>query len=348
MNLNPVTTKPTRNMDTLSRMPIALRRRLLQDIAEVQEEPYPNVFLHIHDEDLTQACLVLTQPDPEPLHLRIQFLDDYPLQAPHITIQSVVVHPNVFGDYICASMLNTNEGWTPAYTLRGILIQLISFFCSDTLEQDTGGMMNLNEYRSRAEAGGWCQCYLCRGHGNSSPNRVQCSSCGFDAQAGHQTAGHTSAQNGVSGSGTAIGELGSSPRQRSKLFEMPDEIILRLMTFADTVDIISFAEAVPTIKHMLHGYDIIRIRELQCFCLKKSYLITKLGIGVSVTGGNRPIFRSEFDLLSKKRTILSTFASLSKVLSSTDGFLCPCRMGIEVKSDSRHLPRSYNCTRWHR
>ncbi|KAF2653678.1 hypothetical protein K491DRAFT_581127, partial [Lophiostoma macrostomum CBS 122681] len=277
-----------------------LRRRLLQDIVEVQREPYPNIFLHIDEANLTSACLVLTPPDGHPLHLCIEFLDDYPLRAPRITIQSSVVHPNVYGDYICASILNEAEGWTPAYTLRGILIQLLSFFCSDSLEQDTGGLMDLKKFRAASQrmagATNGCQCFLCRRNYSRSP--FECENCGFHSDDQDRTTNHASAQNVVIGSEIRASGLHSHPQERSKLFEMSDEIILRLITFLDAIDIFAFGEALPTIKHMLHGYDIIRIRELQCFCLKKSHLVTQLGIGVSVTGGNRPIFRSEFDLLS--------------------------------------------------
>lgn len=36
------------------------------------------------------------------------------------------------------------------------------------------------------------------------------------------------------------------------------------------------------------------------FLSKRSYMDVKLGIGVSVTGGNKPVLRSDFDLLSQE------------------------------------------------
>jgi hypothetical protein len=38
--------------------PPALHRRLLADIVEVQQDPYPNVHLSLNHEDITHACLV--------------------------------------------------------------------------------------------------------------------------------------------------------------------------------------------------------------------------------------------------------------------------------------------------
>ena len=112
----------------------------MNDIAELQRKPYPGIELHVQDKTaLERACLVLRPDGEAPLHLTIKFGDRYPLTAPQITMQSQVDHPNIFDSYICASILNTEEGYTPAYTLKGICIQMLSFFSSDTIEQEHGG-----------------------------------------------------------------------------------------------------------------------------------------------------------------------------------------------------------------
>lgn len=134
---------------------MALQRRLLRDIAELRSDPYPKIALHPRD-DLTEACLILTPHQRDPLHLTIYFGRTYPLQAPRISIQSRVLHPNVFSNYICASILNTTEGYTSAYTLKGILIQLLSFFGSDRIEQEGGGrFIELSEYREQEKHWTW-------------------------------------------------------------------------------------------------------------------------------------------------------------------------------------------------
>ncbi|KAL9012021.1 MAG: hypothetical protein Q9173_003183 [Seirophora scorigena] len=51
-------------------------------------------------------------------------------------MRSTIAHSNIFGDHICASVLNTTEGYTPTYTLKSTNIQLLSFFTSESLEQD--------------------------------------------------------------------------------------------------------------------------------------------------------------------------------------------------------------------
>ncbi|EFQ33647.1 hypothetical protein CGRA01v4_02057 [Colletotrichum graminicola] len=107
-----------------------LQRRLLRDITELQQEPYPSVSLHTRDDDLRRACLVLRPEGWMPMHTTVIFVDRYPLVAPQIMMNTVVNHPNVIGSYICASVLNTFEGYTPSYTLKGIAIQMLSFFNS--------------------------------------------------------------------------------------------------------------------------------------------------------------------------------------------------------------------------
>jgi ubiquitin-protein ligase len=278
--------------------PKALERRLLSDIAEIQQDPYPNVHLHFDDTNIRKACLILTPENGDPLHLTIEFRHDYPLHAPEVTIQSRVEHPNVYNSYICASMLNTSEGWTPAYTLKGVVIQLLSFFCSDSLEQDYGNnSVNLAVWRRQnAErrrrnfeqhlTADFYKCHIC-GFGpdwmSSQPNEIE-----IDAPSATST-------------GPVYINYITSKQQQPTLFTLPAEVVLLVFAALETRDILAFAEAVPSIKTMVHSFDFIRTRELQCFCLKKSLMEAKLGVGVAVnTVSRRPIFRSEFDMLSQE------------------------------------------------
>lgn len=64
-----------------------LRQRLLRDIAELQSKPYPNIALHVQDDDLTQACLILTVDGYGPMHLTVNFPSNYPLSPPKIKVR---------------------------------------------------------------------------------------------------------------------------------------------------------------------------------------------------------------------------------------------------------------------
>jgi ubiquitin-protein ligase len=113
-----------------------LHRRLLQDIAQIQTKPYPNIALHLQDDDISSACLILTTEGYGPMHLTVCFNDDYPLSPPKIYMDSKIIHPNIKEEgNICASILETQMDYTPAYTLKGIAMQLLSSFSSERIQQ---------------------------------------------------------------------------------------------------------------------------------------------------------------------------------------------------------------------
>lgn len=324
-----------------------LRQRLLLDIAELQRHPYPNIELHVQDEDLTSACLHLTAEAYGKMHLTIRFNEDYPLSAPRIEMNSTEIsHPNIFNWYICASVLNTEDGYTPAYTLKGITIQLLSFFSSETIEQDYGGrIVTLSDYRStRRERG---------------PDTYKCEICGFkpdskETRRAIPLADQEYEQNLVlrppSPDNTSIvlqrstrsSELSRNlayipnkalekhARARAQILpddrsinaslcseaikerasrlqsvRIPVEVLLLICDKLETEELFCFAEAWPEIGNLIRNYDIIRTRELQCFCLKTGHQRSRLGVGVQVIPrGKSGSFKSEFDLLSETGFVL--------------------------------------------
>lgn len=299
-------------------MSMALQRRLLQDIAEFRSDPYPNTVLCMQD-NLRAACLLLTPSGKAPLHLRVIFGEEYPLVAPQVTIQSRIEHPNVFGSYICASILNTTEGYTPAYTLKSIAIQLLSFFSSERVEQEGGGYsIALDGYRDH---------YSRFRHDTHSA--YICHECGFG---GHKTI-HEGVVNvggklipdplaqyrsNVDSTGAVNGQNVEALRQlhvmetasqeqakqrlclSDRIFSLPDEILLLILGELDTKDLLAAAKVESRVGDFMNSYDTIRLRELQCFCLKKTFMETKLGVGVHIASkGAQGNLESEFDLISQ-------------------------------------------------
>ncbi|KAL8704607.1 MAG: hypothetical protein Q9201_002254 [Fulgogasparrea decipioides] len=297
---------------------MALRRRLLQDIADLQNNPYPNIVLCMQD-DLKTACLLLTPNDKAPLHCTVIFGEDYPLNLPRITIESQIEHPNVFGNYICASILNTTEGYTPAYTLKSIAIQMLSFFSSDRIEQEGGRYsVDLRDYRQEYANPRYAQ----------YNGEYVCAKCGFGGRnilrpcAGPQlpvlnpsrqrppvvSKRSEKAQNVVAISNADAVDIDRQerdsdrrPRLIERILALPDELLLLILGELDTKDLLAAAKACSRISEFMNSYDAIRMRELQCFCFKESFMQTKLGVGVHVSSGRRKAFlESEFDLLSQK------------------------------------------------
>ncbi|KAH7355126.1 hypothetical protein BKA65DRAFT_234302 [Rhexocercosporidium sp. MPI-PUGE-AT-0058] len=307
----------------------SLKQRLLQDIAELQTKPYPNIALHVEEDDLTCACLVLTVEEYGPMHLTIDFPKDFPLSPPRIRMDSDVHHPNIFGSYICASILNTKEGYTPAYTLKGIAIQLLSFFSSDKLEQD-GGLysVDLNKYRGAQSyilEGETYVCKYCK-FGvpfleaislpvNSStppppvtgedvdenwPSPQKSSSMGFRRKSKVPTIPTPHEAPASVPMVTPEMEVKvTKPFKGIQNMKLPDEILLLFCDKLEYEDLMVFAQAWDKIGVIMTRYDIIRTRELQCFCFKTNYMTSRLGVGVNTDRrGKIGSFQSEFDLLS--------------------------------------------------
>lgn len=98
---------------------------------------------------------------------------------------------------------------------------------------------------------------------------------------------------------------------------LPDEIFLMIFDLLDTEDLLSLSQAWSKVAQMVGEYDVIRTRELRCFCLKKDYLSAKLGLGISlskVEKGNFDWIGSDFDVLSEEAFNLGKYLSCSWVL----------------------------------
>ncbi len=66
------------------------------------------------------------------VQMTVKFSSDYPRQPPQVQLHTdIPAHAHVFGSYICLDMLKSPEynaapyqGWTPAYTLGSVLLQV--------------------------------------------------------------------------------------------------------------------------------------------------------------------------------------------------------------------------------
>ncbi|KAK6537173.1 hypothetical protein TWF694_011370 [Orbilia ellipsospora] len=131
--------------------------RLKHDISEFLAEPYPGVEIFFQDENYDKICLHLT-PQSGPMvglrfHFDFELPEDWPRSPPSVrcSYPGGLPHPNVYGDFICCDILTNYEnnrafaGYTPAFTLRAVCMQLLSFFSSSQVEQDTGHTVVLGE-----------------------------------------------------------------------------------------------------------------------------------------------------------------------------------------------------------
>ncbi|KAI1455472.1 hypothetical protein F4805DRAFT_435670 [Annulohypoxylon moriforme] len=286
------------------------QRRLLMDIKELVEKPYPNITLHTYDFDLSAACLVLTPEEWKPLHLTVHFSPNYPVDPPRVKMDSLVFHPNVFDGYICATILRRTEEHTPAYTLKGIAMQLLSFFSGRYVEQEEGGKEDLEDFREfDEELIDNFHCQYChfggRDYRKPSPApRAQKSRNRYDARVDTDPNEWPALS---SSSGSSPSPKASSESQFLQLTQqkimttceidrLPNELIVMILEKLDFDQLTKFAAAWPRVSNIIRDFDIMRQRELQCYCLKQDYRSVKLGVGVSIYRGQ---IASEFDLLSQ-------------------------------------------------
>ncbi|KAJ6508682.1 hypothetical protein C8R45DRAFT_449827 [Mycena sanguinolenta] len=137
-----------------------LLSRLYQDLAELHDSPYPGVTVFFDDANVREFCLVLTPPSGPwknlSLHFDVVLPDEWPALPPKISssVEDGIDHPNILahGSYICCDLLKIGSdiyrghtgsytgGYSPAFTLRGLFLQFLTFFSSTKIDQDSSGL----------------------------------------------------------------------------------------------------------------------------------------------------------------------------------------------------------------
>lgn len=86
----------------------------------------------------------------QPVHVHIDVPPDYPTQPLEVSIHTEgFSHPNVFDGYICLDMLKPPEhhaapytGWSAAYSLSSVIMQLYGFLLVDDKVEQMGGYVH--------------------------------------------------------------------------------------------------------------------------------------------------------------------------------------------------------------
>ncbi|XP_051912498.1 ubiquitin-conjugating enzyme E2 1-like [Hippocampus zosterae] len=122
-------------------------RRLVKDYIELEKERIPTVGVAAKplDDNIFKWHANIKGPEGTPyeggiFHLEIEFPQSYPHAPPKITLFTTLPHPN---------------GWSSAYSVQSVLIQLQSFLFEESLEKDTSeyqkqvklAIKNANEYK---------------------------------------------------------------------------------------------------------------------------------------------------------------------------------------------------------
>mmetsp|Transcript_28826 Transcript_28826/g.32313 ORF Transcript_28826/g.32313 Transcript_28826/m.32313 type:complete len:679 (+) Transcript_28826:102-2138(+) len=124
-----------------------VRRRLFRDWKELeaQKDELTTVTAMPTSDMLVWHCNLRPNDGPfsgTVFHLVLRFPWDYPISPPQVELCTFLKHPNVYDDWICLDMLQsryTNKpysGWSSAYSLFSILLQLQSFLFAENIPQD--------------------------------------------------------------------------------------------------------------------------------------------------------------------------------------------------------------------
>eukprot|EP00755_Sulcionema_specki_P004404 Sspe_Gene.29991::Locus_14548_Transcript_1_1_Confidence_1.000_Length_4447::g.29991::m.29991 len=144
-------------------VPNTAQRRLHRELMKIRNDPSWGVSaVPVDDNILLWHCNVAAPgglTGKGMLHLELEFPHTYPAYPPKVKpLGASIQHPNVFGEYICLDLLEQGEfegaeeamkpftGWSAAYGVQAILIQLQSFFYS--------GAETMNSLRIKAREEG--------------------------------------------------------------------------------------------------------------------------------------------------------------------------------------------------
>ena len=141
-------------------------RRLRRDHEELRRDPVDGCAAYPVTDNLLEWHADLFPLDG-PLegvrfHLTLMFPADYPKSPPRLRFPGQDIpsfrHPNLYGTWLCLDMLqgfigseDRLSGWSSAYSVRSILLQLQGFLF-DLAPQDHGGPRRGAPDRSEAEA----------------------------------------------------------------------------------------------------------------------------------------------------------------------------------------------------
>ena len=114
-------------------------KRLMRDLRELDEQTVP--LVGISARPLSSSMYTwhgnLRGPEGTPFeggvfHFEMVFPTNYPVSPPTLKLFTPIPHPNVFAQSICLDILDLSQkqlyqGWTSAYTVETVLIQLQSF-----------------------------------------------------------------------------------------------------------------------------------------------------------------------------------------------------------------------------
>ncbi|KAI5191581.1 ubiquitin-conjugating enzyme E2 A [Nematocida sp. AWRm77] len=102
------------------------KRKIMQDMKKLAEEPLENIMAVPSKEDIMNWRAIIFGPEDTPFEggvfeLKITFTDTYPKHPPNVSFLTSIFHPNVYvnGD-LCLDILQSK--WNPTYGVGLVLL----------------------------------------------------------------------------------------------------------------------------------------------------------------------------------------------------------------------------------
>jgi len=150
------------------------KQRLMKEAADLAVNPIENCSAAPLENNILEWHANISTPLYEGVcfHFILTFTEDYPKIAPKVKVCNHIVHPNVFGEYLCLDILTMSKetentpyrGWTSAYTVSSLLVQLQCFL----FDLPKGGRYTYGQCDHQYNAALSYKCQIC-GHCGTEP-----------------------------------------------------------------------------------------------------------------------------------------------------------------------------------
>eukprot|EP00743_Colponemidia_sp_Colp-15_P002103 GILK01002283.1.p1 GENE.GILK01002283.1~~GILK01002283.1.p1 ORF type:complete len:627 (-),score=85.60 GILK01002283.1:164-2008(-) len=269
-------------------------RRLMKDMALMQCEPLVGVnAVPLENNIFEWHGNIVASEGPyrsHVFHLILTFPSDYPHNPPTIRLPVTFPHPNIFSsNYICLDLLQSYytaeryAGWSSAYTVQTVLLQLQSFFFSENVPQHYGSVKNRQGVNQSVLDG--LKAYTCScSHTSSAPYPSVRSSKSRRRSAGAALRG--SAVEGQPQTQETIVEgviERSQADGRCHLTSISDNLKIFLYSFLDLDSIRAMEKTSKPLRSVSFKFYLKEQREILCFHSKVGPQEDVLGYGLTVS-----------------------------------------------------------------
>lgn len=260
-------------------------------------------------------------------HFTATFPDDYPHSPLDLTASTQIPHPNCYsGGWICLDLLQDRRisstyvgGWSPAYDVRSILLNVQSFLFDWMVPQDyhygAGDTFAENEISEETRQDCFHNAlrftlrrpdnFSCVGSEVMAQDFPECiKKTRISWHQSQQMLRDTEQKWGLA-IANSTDRLAVSPfvinySSKTTIDHLPDDILEVILGQLDDAELSCASRAWGRFEDVIQAFNIRTKRNLQCFFTKEPFGPATLGFGVALGGHRFKKFSMDFDLLSSQ------------------------------------------------